>query len=82
MKLQSGQLSIIADIKSGGVNILSDKKNAIYISPLSVYIGNSNNIAEQVDAYLYDAETSQWKSLSGESYVADMLNALNVLGVN
>lgn len=81
-ELQSGQLSIIADIKSGGVNILSDKKNAIYISPLSVYIGNSNNIAEQVDAYLYDAETSQWKSLSGESYVADMLNALNVLGVN
>lgn len=81
-ELQSGQLSVIADIKSGGVNILSDKKNAIYISPLSVYIGNSNNIAEQVDAYLYDTATSQWKSLSGESYVADMLSALNVLGVN
>ena len=81
-ELQSGQLSIIADIKSNGVNILSDKKNAIYISPLSAYLGDSNNIAQQVNAYLYDASTSQWKSLSGESYVADMLNALNVLGVN
>lgn len=40
------------------------------------------DIAQLTNAYLYDTASNQWKSLSGESYVADMQNALNILGVN
>lgn len=47
----------------------------------NAYIGDANNIAQLTNAYIYDTGTNQWKSLSGESYVADVLNALNIMGV-
>lgn len=47
----------------------------------NAYLGD-NNIAQLTNAYLYDSKDLKWKSLSGESYVADMQNALNILGVN
>ena len=48
----------------------------------NAYIGDSNNIAQLTNAYIYDNSTNQWKTLSGESYILDTLNALNILGVN
>lgn len=61
---------------------LKSKDTDFKIKVINAYLGDSNNIAQLTNAYLYDAASSQWKSLSGESYVADMQNALNILGVN
>lgn len=61
---------------------IKSKDVDLKVKVINAYIGDSNNIAQPTNAYLYDTNTNQWKSLSGESYVADMLNALNVLGVN
>lgn len=61
-------------INGKGVKITAYLRNA--------YLGDSNNIAQLTNAYLYDSKDLKWKSLSGESYVADMQNALNILGVN
>lgn len=47
----------------------------------NAYLGDANNIAKLTNAYIYDTNTNQWKTLSGESYVADVLNALNIMGV-
>lgn len=46
----------------------------------NAYLGDANNIAKLTNAYIYDTNTNQWKTLSGESYVADVLNALNIMG--
>ena len=62
--------------------IISDKNTKITAYLRQAYLGDSNNIAQPTNAYLYDTSSNQWKSLSGESYVADMQNALNILGVN
>lgn len=61
--------------------IVSDKNTKITAYLRQAYLGDSNNIAQPTNAYLYDTASNQWKSLSGESYVADMQNALNILGV-
>lgn len=62
--------------------IVSDKNTKITAYLRQAYLGDSNNIAQPTNAYLYDSKDLKWKSLSGESYVADMQNALNILGVN
>lgn len=79
--LASGDLAITADISKDGIDILADKNNSIFINPISVYLGDENSIAQKVDAYLYDKTDSKWKTLDGVSYTADMLNALNIMGV-
>lgn len=61
---------------------LKSKDIDFKVKVINAYLGDSNNIAQLTNAYLYDTASSQWKSLSGESYVADMQNALNILGVN
>lgn len=61
--------------------LLSPNPANINQKVINAYLGDSNNIAQLTNAYLYDTASSQWKSLSGESYVADMQNALNILGV-
>lgn len=61
---------------------LKSKDTDLKVKVINAYLGDSNNIAQLTNAYLYDSKDLKWKSLSGESYVADMLNALNVMGVN
>lgn len=61
---------------------LKSKDTDFKVKVINAYLGDSNNIAQLTNAYLYDTSSNQWKSLSGESYVADMQNALNILGVN
>lgn len=80
--LASGDLAITADVSRDGIDILADKNNSIFINPISVYLGDENSVAQKVDAYLYDNADGKWKTLDGVSYTADMLNALNIMGVN
>ena len=61
---------------------LKSKDTDLKVKVINAYLGDSNNIAQLTNAYLYDSKDLKWKSLSGESYVADMQNALNILGVN
>ena len=81
--LQQNHLFLQADF---GFNnpfpLINDKGVKITAYLRNAYLGDSNNIAQLTNAYLYDSKDLKWKSLSGESYVADMQNALNILGVN
>lgn len=80
--LQQNHLFLQADF---GFNnpfpLINDKGVKITAYLRNAYLGDSNNIAQLTNAYLYDSKDLKWKSLSGESYVADMQNALNILGV-
>lgn len=61
---------------------INGKKAQISVYPINAYLGNSEGYAEKVTARLYDATSQTWKSLDGVSYTADMLNALNIMGVS
>lgn len=81
--LQSNHLFLQADFGDGNpFPIVSDKNTKITAYLRNAFLGNENNIAQLTNAFIYDATAGEWKNLSGESYVADMLNALNVMGVN
>jgi hypothetical protein len=81
--LQQNHLFLQADFGfDNPFPIISDKNTKITAYLRQAYLGDSNNIAQLTNAYLYDSKDLKWKSLSGESYVADMQNALNILGVN
>ena len=62
--------------------IISDKNTKITAYLRQAYLGDNNNIAQLTNAYLYDSKDLKWKSLTGESYVNDMRNALNIMGVS
>lgn len=81
--LQSNRLFLQADFgTSNPFPIINDTKVKITAYLRNAYLGDSNNFAQVTNAYIYDATAGKWKTLSGESYVSDMLNALNVMGVN
>lgn len=81
--LQQNNLFLQADFGfDNPFPLIDDGKTKITAYLRNAYLGDNNNIAQLTNAYLYDTASSQWKSLSGESYVADMQNALNILGVN
>lgn len=81
--LQQNHLFLQADFGFNNPFPLIDDKGVKITAYLrNAYLGDSNNIAQLTNAYLYDSKDLKWKSLSGESYVADMQNALNILGVN
>lgn len=60
---------------------LKSKDTDFKVKVINAYIGDSNNIAQLTDAYLYDSDSATWKSLDGVSMTADMLEALATLGV-
>lgn len=60
---------------------IKSKDTDLKVKVINAYIGDSNNIAQLTDAYLYDSDSATWKSLDGVSMTADMLNALATLGV-
>ena len=81
--LQSNHLFLQADFgTSNPFPIINGTKVKITAYLRNAYLGDSNNLAQLTSAYIYDETAGGWKNLSGESYVADMLNALNVMGVN
>ena len=80
--LENNKLLLQADF--GFTNpfpIVNDGKTKITAYLRNAYLGDSNNHAKLTNAFIYDATANEWKTLSGESYVADMLTALNILGV-
>jgi len=80
--LQSNHLLLQEDYGFDGLwSALKSKDTDLKVKVINAYLGDSNNIAQLTNAYLYDTASQSWKSLSGESYVADMQNALNILGV-
>lgn len=81
--LTSNHLFLQEDYGYNGLwTALKSKDTDLKVKVINAYLGDSNNIAQLTNAYLYDSKDLKWKSLSGESYVADMQNALNILGVN
>lgn len=81
--LTENHLFLQQDFGTDGLwSALKSKDTDLKVKVINAYLGDSNNIAQLTNAYLYDTASNQWKSLSGESYVADMQNALNILGVN
>lgn len=81
--LTSNHLFLQEDYGYDGLwTALKSKDTDFRVKVINAYLGDSNNIAQLTNAYLYDSKDLKWKSLSGESYVADMQNALNILGVN
>lgn len=65
-----------------GIDIVNDKNVQINIAINNAFVGNDAGVAEAVNAYYYDPATGSWKSLDGTNYTRDMLNALNIMGVN
>lgn len=81
--LTNNHLLLQEDFGTDGLwSALKSKDTDFKVKVINAYLGDSNNIAQLTNAYLYDSKDLKWKSLSGESYVADMQNALNILGVN
>lgn len=81
--LTSNHLFLQGDYGYDGLwTALKSKDTDFKVKVINAYLGDSNNIAQLTNAYLYDSKDLKWKSLTGESYVADMQNALNILGVN
>lgn len=60
---------------------IKTKDTDLKVKVINAYLGDSNNIAQLTDAYLYDSDAATWKSLDGVSMTADMLAALATLGV-
>lgn len=80
--LTSNHLFLQEDYGYDGLwTALKSKDTDFKVKVINAYLGDSSNIAQLTNAYLYDSKDLKWKSLSGESYVADMQKALNILGV-
>ena len=80
--LSHGKLFLQEDIGYSGLwNAINDNNFVFKAKIINAYLGNSNNIAQLTDVYLYDSDSATWKSLDGVSMTADMLEALATLGV-
>lgn len=80
--LTNNHLFLQADYGYDGLwTALKSKDTDLKVKVINSYIGDSNNIAQLTDAYLYDSDAATWKSLDGVSMTADMLAALATLGV-
>lgn len=80
--LSHGNLFLQEDIGYSGLwNAINDNNFVLKAKIINAYLGDSNNIAQLTDAYLYDSDSATWKSLDGVSMTADMLAALATLGV-
>ena len=80
--LSHGNLFLQEDIGYSGLwNAINDNNFVFKAKIINAYLGDSNNLAQLTDAYLYDSDSATWKSLDGVSMTADMLAALATLGV-
>lgn len=73
-------LCIIYDGHNEKWNALTGKDTQLKIDPIQIYLGNDKGAGEKVAGYLYDG--SKWVSVEDGSPYLDMLNALNIMGVN
>ena len=81
-KLKTGTLLVNTDYTDDVWEAVKGKDVSLFACPLAVYLGDASGTAQKQTAYLYDNTDNKWKTLDGVSYTADMLNALNIMGVN
>ena len=80
--LANNNMIIALDIQGAVWKALNTKDTQASVYPIKVLVGDATGYAETKDAYLYDNATSKWTKLDGSSTYQDMLNALNIMGVN
>lgn len=80
--LTNNNMIIALDIEGAAWKALNTKDISAIVYPIKVLVGDATGYAETKDAYLYDRKTSKWTKLDGSSTYQDMLNALNIMGVN
>ena len=81
--LENNTLFLQSDFSFSGLwEMIVSSKGSALIKVIKAWLGNTDNQAELVDAYLYDTTTNKWTKLDGSSTYQDMLNALNIMGVN
>lgn len=80
--LNDNNMIISLDIQGTAWKALNTKDTQASVYPIKVLVGDTDGWAVQKDAYLYDNATSKWTKLDGSSTYQDMLNALNIMGVN
>lgn len=80
--LANNNMIITLDIDGSVWKALNTKDVSASVYPIKVLVGNTDGWAVQKDAYLYDTTTNKWTKLDGSSTYQDMLNALNIMGVN
>ena len=66
--LSHNELMIQTTLFDHNFNVINTNDALCNIGIKSVYIGNSENLAEEVDAYLYDETSQKWKTLHGVDY--------------
>lgn len=80
--VQNNHLVITQDSFSEYSAVVINTKTAfIKIFIKKCYIGNTNNLGVVTPAYVYNQETLKWESVTG-SGSEDIINALNIMGVN
>ena len=67
-ELQENELMIQTTLFNHTFNIINKNDVTCNIGIKSVFLGNSENIAEEIDAYLYDESSQKWKTLYGVEY--------------
>lgn len=66
--LPKNHLKIITDMTKRQTALINEDNCQLYAAVNGAYIGNADNYAREVDAYLYDTTDSQWKTLGGVAY--------------
>lgn len=66
--LPKNHLKIFADMTKRQTALINEDNCQLYAAVNGAYIGNADNYAREVDAYLYDTTDSQWKTLGGVAY--------------
>lgn len=80
--VQNNHLVITQDSFSEYSAVVINTKTAfIKVFIKKCYIGNENNLGVMTPAYVYNQETLKWEGVSG-SGSEDIINALNIMGVN
>lgn len=80
--LNDNNMIIALDIQGTAWKALNTKDTQASVYPIKVLVGDTDGWAVQKDAYLYNTTTNKWTKLDGSSTYQDMLNALNIMGVN
>lgn len=66
--LEAGHLKVFTDMTKRQTALINEDNCQLYAAVNGAYIGNADNYAREVDAYLYDTTDSQWKTLGGVAY--------------
>lgn len=66
--LEADTMKVFTDMYSRDHALINTDKVKLYSTIKNAYIGNSEGYAKLVPVYVYDSETSKWKTLEGEEY--------------